>query len=107
MVGAGSSRKIVFPADGLGLPNYELMQFTGLHDKDGKEIFEGDVIRAVDSLWAIQWDETNAGFWAVCDFARKTLFDDKSGLAWLNISLACSSAEVIGNIYETPQLLSV
>lgn len=82
-------------------PSLELMQFTGLHDKNGKEIYEGDILKFSDVDTAIvQWDKEYASFIAkpVEDF----YFDnDVLGCAMGNNS----AVEVIGNIYENPELL--
>lgn len=81
-----------------------VMQFTGLYDKNGKEIYEGDVIRILlrrhmeDSVFAnaeIRFE--GAAFWFD---APKVGFTDCN---WHFYNQ--SDREVIGNIYENPELL--
>lgn len=62
---------------------FELMQFTGLHDRNGKEIYEGDIVKLYHDKLGVYWDKD--GHWSHC------------GL--LDLS------EVIGNIHENPELL--
>jgi uncharacterized phage protein (TIGR01671 family) len=99
-----------------GFSAYKWMQFTGLTDKNGKEVYEGDILRQHwpndrISLARIYFNEDLAGF-----KARNIVTDDwtKEGLvAHLKeqrdngyiISLSQDS-EVIGNIYENPDLLA-
>jgi len=83
--GCGSS------TDGSG--TYELMQYTGLKDKDGKEIYEGDVvqfksIRGIIERYEVEY--TNYGEWAI---------------GMHRLSMRFKGFEVIGNIYENPELL--
>ena len=73
-----------------------VMQFTGLHDKNGKPIFEGDIVRInwLDRRYenvidTVIWCDKNACF----EFGAGA----KSEVSW--------SHEVIGNIYENPELL--
>ena len=85
-----------------GPPHNELIhcQFTGLHDKNGKEIYEGDIVQQYpDSKWSLQytikWREDHCGYWMYISGNKP------------NITLANYREElkVIGNIYENPELL--
>lgn len=72
---------------------YKFQQFTGLKDKHGKEIFEGDILKISDRC-----DEQEVifedGFYCTNEFAMFELCRDKN-----------RTFEVIGNIYENPELL--
>lgn len=82
-----------------------LMQSTGLLDKNGKEIFEGDVLaietdEGVTNL-KVFWDEKHALFM----FESKK-YNEKDLLAEL-VEDNTYPFEIIGNIYENPELLEV
>jgi len=76
------------------------MQYTGLKDKNGKEIYEGDVVKMgwpyEGVLSEINWNEKNSGFEP---FTAPRL----DGHEWENMN--GEDVEVIGNIYENPELL--
>ena len=93
----------------LGFPVYDgegriidcdLMQFTGLLDKNGVEIYEGDVLGSYEDEeilpLVISFDADQNG-WMAYDG-----FNDFSGF---DFSCLCREFEVIGNIYENPELL--
>ncbi len=71
----------------------ELLQFTGLHDKNGKEIYEGDILRSGEFSYEVYWYERGA--WALKGTGR-------TGHTNYYYSWKPSGCEVIGNIYENP-----
>ena len=78
-----------------------LMQYTGLHDKNGTEIFEGDVVKCKHGKFGvIKYDNSNQGGGRFYPFTDNGLFceifDDKERWYYL---------EVIGNIYSNPELI--
>ena len=78
----------------------ELMQSTGLVDENGKEVFEGDVLLTYDDeLAKVYWDDVLAG-WFV-DFIYEIA--ELSEVA--DIQSSRSICNIIGNIYENPELL--
>lgn len=82
--------------------NFKLLEFTGLLDKNGKEIFEGDVIEAIDSNGERVRHKVSffdAGFTVFnLNFFNESKIDNK----WVHEF----GFRVIGNIYESPDLLA-
>lgn len=92
--------------DGLFIPfkeNYPLMQFTGLKDKNGKEIYEGDIIRTGDAISFVWF---GYGKFNEAYYTENYKFDEPM-LIDRDLSDFCDYTEVIGNIYENPELLNV
>lgn len=77
-----------------------LGQSTGLKDKNGKEVFEGDVVDCKGRKAIIEWHGSFASF--IYRFIDES---QERKTKWDPLFLAYLKFEVIGNIYENPELL--
>ena len=79
----------------------ELMQFTGLLDKNGKEIYEGDIVKdSEEKLLTIEWDAHHVAFVASDRWMEWLRGYGNSGNPY-----EARQCEIIGNIYENPELI--
>lgn len=83
----------------------ELMQSTGLKDKNGKEIFEGDIITNGMDIVDVRNHET-LGFYTLVN-GREVFFGHGTSIEEFEEDIEGFSeiAEIIGNIYENKELL--
>jgi uncharacterized phage protein (TIGR01671 family) len=102
--GTLDSYRIVNDGDCVGgRDRFILMQFTGLVDKDGKEIYEGDII-TIDSEFDKKHYKGNVYWnWKLGMFRMKS-FDRESFFGVL-LTQPHYEAKVIGNIFQNPELL--
>ena len=80
---------------------FKYMQYTGLHDRNGKEIYEGDILRRPE--YAEGQSDYVVGF----DKGYFTLQHTKSAYNQLGIWNIAHTTEVIGNIHASPELLAI
>ena len=82
------------------LENIILMQSTGLHDKNGKEVFVGDIIKCTRGCPHEVYLEKEYGGTYVGGMPAIYLKGIREGYAWTG------AEEILGNIYENPELLN-
>lgn len=83
---------------GWSIDDEYLMQSTGLFDKNGQEIFEGDVVRVLDSLYTVFYDTEKGSY-------RLKPHDDRWNVDYMSNFSHGGNFEVVGNIYENKEYL--
>lgn len=86
----------------INFDDVNLMQSTGLFDKNGKEIFERDIVDYKGRKAVVKWHGSYASF--IYEFVDE-LQNRTTG--WQPLYLSYYHFEIIGNIYENPELLEV
>ena len=85
------------------IEDVEVMQYTGCRDKNGLEIFEGDVIKdKYDKTWLVQW---YVGAFVITNKIPDSDGQESTYSYFNNLSNHHFYFEVIGNMWENPELL--
>ena len=73
-------------------------EYTGCHDKNGRKIFEGDIVRYGDTIHKVVFEQRNgtAYFGIVISDIETWLFGNEC---------PASLVDIVGNIYDNPELL--
>lgn len=91
------SKRLVNGSQSMPKGSWDLMQYIGIKDKNGKEIYEGDIVNTgMDYNFEIAAYKSGYGL-----FYRKTNKD----FPIMMLSDFNGELEIVGNIYENPELL--
>lgn len=85
----------VYFSEGFPVRQETVGQYTGLTDKNGRKIFEGDVVLYFGEINLVEWDDFEASFFLSNEDDERCYFD----------AVDNDSMFIIGNIYDNPELL--
>lgn len=93
--------KFVVPDDSIFVgalkdPDMNTMQYTGLKDKNGVDIYEGDIVQMGPFVYSVVW---------IASAAFTLKHNNPLQTRGVAVTHAVTHGEVIGNIYENPELL--
>jgi hypothetical protein len=86
----------------------ELMQYTGLRDMNGKDVYEGDIVKASSQgswgTFEVKWRQEASPQWILYPAWQSEKFWSLHGTKLPNGDYV-DMIEIIGNIYENPELI--
>lgn len=91
-----------------GFDEVELMQYTGLKDKNGKKIFDGDIVQECSGdfdIGVVEYDEFYVGF--MLKFYYPGVKEAYEVPLSNYLTISSPLLKIIGNIYNNPELLEV
>lgn len=98
------NQSIKYDSEWYDKDRFELMEFTGMYDKTGKPIYEGDIVKAVSfAKWigVVRYISEKAAF--VLDEIEPSKYRDP----FIFLSQFEDGFEILGNIYENENLLKI
>lgn len=83
-----------------------LLQSTGLKDKNGKLIYEGDILKEKYLTLSYEWGVPNVKYATEEERFREVVAFNKADLCFNLTAFHAKYSEIIGSIYENPELLN-